>query len=376
MIFSRNELRSLIETTGKTVVSIYMPTHRTGDNEQDRIRLRNILHEAEKKLVDAGLRTPEATNIIKPAAELLENNEFWQHQSDGLALFLSPDIFRYYRLPYAFQQTMILSKRCYVRPMLTLLHNDGIYYVLALSQNSVRFLQCTRDSHRVITPDSVPRNIAEALKYDEPEKQLQFHTTGAGPAIFHGHGVSKDYDKVSISRYFRQVDRGLHEMLREEKAPMVVVAVDYLHPLYRKANTYTHLLDRAVTGNPDEMSETEIRQQAWTVVESVFAQSQTRALSDFQEASGKGLAVSDIKQALLAAHDGRMSVLIIAVGLQQWGSFDEATRKIRLYRETRPGAEDLFEAVSVYTLTGGGDVYALPPENIPSNTGIAGILRY
>jgi hypothetical protein len=271
---------------------------------------------------------------------------------------------------------MITGERCYVKPLLPLLHGDGSFYVLALSQNNVRLLQCTRYSYKLITPVDIPRNIAEALKYDEPQKQHQFHTTGRGPAIFHGQGVSKDYDKINILRYFQQVNHGLHSSLREEKAPLVLIAVDYLHPIYREANTYVHFVDEGVTGNPDELSETELQQQAWVIVEPLFKQAQARALSDYKLAEGKGLAIRDVKQAVLSAFDGRISILMVAADLQQWGSFDINTRKVHLYEEARPGTEDLLETATINTFLKGGDVYALPSENIPSGTTVAGILRY
>ena len=376
MLFSRSELRMLTEKAGQPVVSIYMPTHRVGDIQQDAIRLKNILRAAGERMVNQGIRTTEAKRVLKPASRLLDDIDFWQHQSDGLALFVSPEMFRYYRLPYDFQELLMTGDSCYVKPLLPLLHADGMFYVLALSQNAVRLVQCTRYSERIVTPDNTPGSIAEALKHDEPEKQQQLHTTGAGPAIFHGQGVSKDYDKVSILRYFKQVDRSLHSLLRDEKAPLVLAAVDYLHSIYREASTYTHRLEHGITGNPDNLSESQLRQQAWAVVEPLFTYEQEKAISEYQVAVGKGMNVNDVKKAVLAAHDGRISILFVAAEVQQWGSFDEEVRKVRLYNEARPGAEDLLERACIDTLLKGGDIFALPIENIPGSKPVAGILRY
>jgi len=43
--------------------------------------------------------------------------------------------------------------------------------------------------------EDVPQSIAEALRYDDPEKSLQFHTGTSGggngerAAMFHGQGI-------------------------------------------------------------------------------------------------------------------------------------------------------------------------------------------
>jgi len=375
-ILSREELRTLIESPQQPMVSIYMPAHRTGDSEQDPIRLKNLLRDAENQLISNGIHMQDASKLLKPAQQLLSDSYFWQHQGDGLAIFLSPEIFQYYRVPHSFQELVVVAERFHIKPLLPLFSEDGAFYVLAVSQNRVRLLQCTRYYVREVTPEAVPESLAEALKYDQPEKQQQFHTTGAGPAMFHGQGVGKDDDKVNILRYFQQVDRGLHELLREERVPLVIAAVDYLHPIYREANTYAHLLEEAIEGNPDELSTEELQERAWAIVQPYFERGRTDALEQYGEAVSKGLATNDVKQAVLAAYDGRISTLFVALGIQQWGSFDLGSRKIRLYEESRPGVEDLLDFAAVNTLTKGGIVYALEPERVPGKTPVAALFRY
>jgi hypothetical protein len=290
---------------------------------------------------------------------------------------LSPEIFRYYPLPYSFDELVVAAERFHIKPLLPLFSEDGVFYVLAVSQNQVRLLQCTRYHVREVTPEGVPSNLAEALKYDQPEKQQQFHTAGpSGPTISHGHGVSKDYDEVAILRYFQQVNKGLHEVLNEERAPLIIAAVDYLHPIYREANTYHHLLDEGIKGNPDGLSEDALQEQAWAIVKPYFERSRTEVLERYREAITKGLATNDVKQAVLAACDGRVSTLFVATGVQQWGRFDAERHKVRLYKGRSPGVEDLLDFAAVNTLTKGGIVYAVDREQVPGETQVAALLRY
>ena len=51
-ILTRDELRTLVDRTGEVGISIYMPTHRTGDLKQDPIRLKNLLRDGEKQLIE------------------------------------------------------------------------------------------------------------------------------------------------------------------------------------------------------------------------------------------------------------------------------------------------------------------------------------
>jgi len=48
---SNEELGLLMQTSGEPAVSIYMPTRRTGDIQQNQIRMKNLLREAEGQLL-------------------------------------------------------------------------------------------------------------------------------------------------------------------------------------------------------------------------------------------------------------------------------------------------------------------------------------
>ena len=166
MQMPKDELKELLRYKGKCV-SIYMPTHRAGaETQQDPIRLKNLLREAEAALIRTGLRSSRARELLEPAQELVEDHEFWQHQSDGLAIFLSPGLFRSYRLPLEFEESVFVAERFHVKPLLPLLTGDGRFYVLALSQNEVRLLQGTRFNVGEVDLEDVPRSLAEALSYE------------------------------------------------------------------------------------------------------------------------------------------------------------------------------------------------------------------
>jgi len=378
-VLTREEIQKLSGRPGKGTVSIYMPTNRASDIEQNQIRLKNLLARAEQEMIEEGLRTTDAKKVLQPARELLPNRLYWQHQSDGLAVFTSPGFFRSYRLPYSFPELVIEGDSFHIKPLLRLLSGDGLFYVLAVSQNEVRLLQCTRDSQFLVTPESIPHSMAEALAFDEQEKQLQYHTFGTGEgasAVFHGHGTGTDDKKDRILRFFQAIDRGLQELLKSEEAPLVLAGVDYLHPIYRKANHYRNLLDEGITGNPDGMTPEQLHEEAWALVEPYFERDLKNAIHRYGDLTGTGLAVDNIENAILAAHDGRISSLFVALGVQQWGIFDTENRKVQLHEERETGDEDLLDLITVYTLSQKGTVYVLEPEKMPGGNLLAAVLRY
>ncbi len=135
-------LREISTIRSPWCVSLFMPTHRAGrEMEQDPIRFKNLLRKAEEQLLASGLRSPEVQKILKKPQRLLQDKDFWQRQSDGLALFFTEDLFQYFRLPVEFAETTVLTDRFHVKPLLPILARDSTFYILALSQNQLRLLQ-------------------------------------------------------------------------------------------------------------------------------------------------------------------------------------------------------------------------------------------
>jgi hypothetical protein len=95
-LFTIDELTTLTTALNSTSISIYAPMERLGiETKQNPIRLKNLVRQAEEKLLALGLGGQDAKELLQPIHEL-DTYHFWQHQSDGLAIFLSPSQFRYY----------------------------------------------------------------------------------------------------------------------------------------------------------------------------------------------------------------------------------------------------------------------------------------
>ncbi|NIN65660.1 MAG: hypothetical protein GTO63_13385 [Anaerolineae bacterium] len=385
-VLSRSELKTLMEKCDRWCVSVFMPTHRAGtETQQDPIRLKNLLKEAEESLVAGKFRGPEAEDLLKPAQELLEHAVFWRHQSEGLAIFLSPDMFRVCRLPLDFEELVVVAERFHIKPLMPLLTGDGRFYTLALSQNEVRLLQGTRYTVGQVDLENVPESLAEALKWNDPERRLQWHTrTGTSTdtmraAIFHGHGVaSADDPKDYIRRYFRQIDEGVSDLLRDERAPLVLAGVGYVLPLYRGANSYQYLLEEGITGNPEELTTEELHRQAWAIVQPHSQREREEAAAQYERLAGaeSELVSNEVLGIVPAAYHGRVETLFVALGCRRWGSFDACTNTLQVHEEAKPGDEDLFDFAALHTLFNGGTVYAVEVDKVPDDAPLAAVFRY
>lgn len=381
MLLPQDELKGLMETTHEACTSIFLPMEQMGpETRQNPIRFKNLLKEAEEQLIAKGLDPSEVMEMLKPA-QALDNYDFWQHQSTGLGVFCAPNLFHYYRLPLRFEETVVVGERFYLKPLLPLLTGDGQFYVLALSQNQVTLLQGSRYSVSEVNLETLPESLAEVMRFDDPEKNLQFRTgiaQGGGnqAAAFHGQDADDQKEKAHLQEYFRQIDHGLHQLLREEEAPLVLAGVEYLLPLYQGVNTYAHLLPEGITGNPEPLKPEELHDQAWTIVQPHFLQAQQTAADRYHELLGAGQASNDLQEVATAAYNGRIESLFIAAGYQQWGYFDLMANVAHLHSEAEAGDEDLLNFAAIHTCLNRGTVYVVEPEKVPDQTTQAAVFRY
>ena len=393
-LFTIDELTTLTTASNSTCISIYAPMERLGiETQQNPIRLKNLVRQAVEKLLALGLLEQDVQALLQPIHEL-DTYDFWQHQSDGLAIFLSPNQFRYYCLPIAFPELTVVGDRFHLKPLLQLMSGDGMFSVLALSQNQVRLFQGTRyhldevelkpNEAEALTLSKakgltdVPTSIEAALQYDDPEKSPQVHTGSSQgkSGIFHGQGAGNEDHKNDLLSYFRQVNSGLESFLKNQQAPLILAGVDYLLPIYHEANTYAHLLPDGISGNPETLTLEELHTQAWQIAQPYFDLAKGSTMSHYEELQGSDKTANTIEKVVTAAYSQRVETLFVPIDKNVWGVFNPVGNSIQIHPQQETGDEDLLDLAALHTLTNGGTVYAVDQGDVPEHKAIAAILRY
>lgn len=372
------ELKTLAAQTQRPCLSFFMPTHRAGrDTQQDPIRFRNLLREAENRLLESGMRRPDMLAFLQPAQALLDDSPFWQHQQDGLAVYLSEGDYHVYRLPIAVEEQLIIDNTYYFKPILPLFTNNGHYYILALSQNEVRLYEGTRHSvGEIDLPAGTPTNMEDALPQEGGEQHVSVrNVTGQGSMFY---GQSDEVHKERVARYLNRVDAALKPWYNQVSAPVVLAGVEYLLPIYRRESEYANLLPTGITGNPETLRPEELHAQAWPIVEPYFQQELDAVIGEYRQFVGTGTATHQISEAIPAAYFGRVGKMIVAVDSQVWGEFDPQSGFVVEHSDEQKVETDraLLDAAAMHTLFNGGSVYALTQAEMPVDSPVVAVLRY
>jgi hypothetical protein len=379
-LMTMTDLRQLAAINEGPSLSSYLLMHRTRPaSDENPRRFKAMLRRAEQLLAIVPLPAAKREELLIPCRTLLEDRFFWEHQDQGLALFATPHHFQYFRLPYAPEEATLVLHRFYLRPLLPLVTGDGLFYLLALTQKSVRLFEGSRSGLRLLTVPNLPGSLAETFPDTEFENQLQMHSANAGggrSVVYHGGGEGRDELKKRLLEFFRRVDHAIQNVLRDHPAPLLLAAVDYYLPIYHEAARNPHLLSVTLPGSPEHLPEIELHQRAWTVVEPHLRAAEQHALERAREWAGTNRAFTDPVQIATAAREGRVEILIAARGRQQWAAVDESQARFELHAQAQPGDEDLVDYATVQTLLHGGQIFVVDPEQIPDSAPAVALLRY
>jgi hypothetical protein len=380
-VLSRDDLELLVQQPRSPCVSLYIPTHRSGpETQQDPIRLKNLIRRAEERLVAAGIRRRDASEVLRPARELIEDEAFWRHQTEGLALFLRAGWSRWYRLPLSFEEMVVVSDRFHVSALLPLLTGDGRFFVLALSENEARLLAGTRSAVHLVNVPGLPAGVRDALRYDDPQRERGSHAAERGGpgarVVVHGQGIGAEVQKERLGRYLQAVDGAVRRSLREQQAPLVLAGVGYVRAMYRDINTYPRLLEAGITGSPDRTSSEELHTRAWALVEPLFARDRDGAAAACREALGTGRASASLEDVLTAAEAGRIDVLFVPTGAHVLSASHASAGVSDADGGQELGGGDPIEQAVVGTILNAGTVYAVPEREMPDRAPLAALFRY
>lgn len=388
-ILTKEQFENLAKYDNNPCVSIFIPTQRAGKDvleEKDRIHLKSQWKKATEELKAMGLPQEKIEKIGKPVDGLLDDRDFWRHQSDGLALFLADGFVEKYTLPVNFETFTYVADHFYLKPLVPMFNGDGRFYLLHLQLDDVKLYEATQYSiGEVKIADLTPDRLEDRVGYDYEEKhrkhKTQRNNVGAHPngtSTQHGYDAANRDDKNEILRFFRAVDKGINEILNNETVPLVVACQDYFFPIYQEASRYKNLFQKSVPGNPeaDHESYLDLHAAALDVLEPHFRKEREEKMTQFRELNPSRTS-SRISEIIPAIYEGKVDTLFLQNREDIWGDFNEKMASVDVHDEKRNGSVSLMNLAAVKVIEQNGKVYLMEDEFMPDkNAKMNAVYRY
>lgn len=342
-ILSNDELRTLADLGAEPVVTITVPTTSvTAQIEGSRIAFKNLLTGLESHGI--------ARELIDGLEALVDDEDFWANQSNGLAVVAFGDRVLTYRLP----QTVPASLQIGDRPNLTPLIEAGSAtlsaHVLVLSEGCARVIDMAAGMPPV-----------EVKVADMPADAASFAgKSSINDRSLSGRLVGSEGKRVHITSYARAVDDAMRAWVHADPRPVILVATQPIAGIYRSVSGLSQLAAEGLAASADQASATEIAEMVAPVLDQVRRDRADELASLVADRLGGGRVLADAADIVHAASMAKVSHLLIRSGFAMTGSVD-ASGSLDL-----TSGQDLICEVAARVLLTGGVVQVLDADHMPA----------
>jgi len=180
---------------------------------------------------------------------------------------------------------------------------------------------------------------------------------------------------IRLRQFARKVDQALRGVLTGLELPLILAATEPLASIYRSLNSYPHLVEPGIPGNPEAASDDDLAAAARGILDDVYAD-ELAALRDlFELRFSHGRASTDVATVARTATYGAVDTLLVDVDEKLPGHVDEDSGAVT-FAEDDADSYGVVDEIARRVLLTGGRVLAVRAPDVPGGGPLAAILRY
>ncbi|MGB2847890.1 MAG: hypothetical protein WBB12_17000 [Saprospiraceae bacterium] len=288
----KQNLEQLALEKNSPCVTISLNTHRTHpDNTQDEIVLKNLIHEAEERVIQEYGKRDVASLLEKLSTIHIDVN----HNLDSLHIYLSNDTSEVIKSSWPITQNGVhISDRFDIRPLMKSYIRTEEYYILLLSQSGTILYKALNDEI-----------INEVKNDDFPFPDNRHYNTHSDKG-----SDSKHLDDL-VREYLNTIDKAIINIYNETGSNIVVVATEDNYSRLQQVADRPLVYSGLAPINYNNTTTHHIAKQAWEIIRELQHRRRTEAISDIREAVGQGMVLTDLQEIYQASIDGRGDLLIV-----------------------------------------------------------------
>ena len=271
-----------------------------------------------------------------------------------------------YRLPSRLQPVVEVADRYYVKPLLRAVTVPQSAFVLALAQGGVRLVEVSADlpAFTVDVP-GMPTDVAASAGKSSIADRAPV-----------GRIQGSEGQKVRMRQYARKIDGALRDTLTGRTQPLILASAEPLASIYRSVNTYAHLADEIIEGNPEKLTDADLAQAARGVIDRINEARLKGFMAKFGEQKAQGRGTTDIAEAARAATFGMIAELVVDIDAHVPGTIDPDSGAVDLATEGSVATYGVIDEIVRRATAAGASVIATRAENLPAGAALVALLRY
>lgn len=290
----KEQLKRLSAEKNNPCVTISLNTHRTHpDNTNDGVLLKNLLKEAEERVIAEFGKRPVA-NLLKKIETVSKEIDV-NYNLDSLHIFLSNDTKEIVRLSIKTSNGGVhISDHFAIRTLIDNYVHSQHYLIMLLSQSGVKLFE------------AINSDIVEEVKNNDfPFSENRHYNTNAAKS-----SDSKLLDDL-VREYLNKVDKALVRVHNESGLQCVVIATEDNYSRLQQVADKPGVYLGYKNIDYNNIANHHIAEQSFELIKNEQKQLRSNAIHEMKEAVAQGKVFTDLQEIYQAAIDGRGELLII-----------------------------------------------------------------
>lgn len=335
-----NKLVKLANEINKPCVTISLNTHRTHpDREKDKIVLKNLLTEAEKRVIhEFGKKA--VSKLLNKISQVEETIDF-DYNLDSLHIFISNSTLEMIRLAWPTTANRIYIAEVFdVRTIIKAVNRVEDYLIMMLSQGGVNLYHAMNEC------------IVEEIKNDDfPFDETPYYAAN-GPE----RSNAKLMDDL-IREYFNQVDKALIKVCHEMEMDCIVISTEDNYVFLKEVadNPEIYIGHAAIDYNKTKPHQLVL--QAWGIIQLRQEERRAKAISEVKDAVSESKVVTDLGEIYRAATEGRGDLLIVRDDYTQAVNINKDNNLEITDEPDKANVDDVTSNIAWQVISKGGRVF-------------------
>ncbi|MEO6957700.1 MAG: hypothetical protein ABI137_13230 [Antricoccus sp.] len=301
---------------------------------------------------------------------------FWQHQDQGLALFLDAEGLRQFRVPLPLNEQVVVGPGFHLKPLLPLLTADGRFYILTMTADRVRLYAASRFTCEEVHDANLPTSPA-ADRQPAPASPVARPRAG-----FVGFGsVWAEGDRPTqwreswLGDFVRHTAVAVERCLVANPQPLIMVAEAKTIGQFKKISGINALGPRlagVIEANPESLTAQQLHDVACALMQEHLDAPRFDAEERLGQHDPRATVV--IGEVVRAPYQGRVDTIFLPEDETVWGRYEQEIDQI--ITGSAFEQDDLLEAAAVQTLRHGGTIHLFSETDATGPQTAAAVLRH
>ncbi|WP_141732469.1 baeRF3 domain-containing protein [Oligoflexus tunisiensis] len=310
--------------------------------------------------------------LLQPLHAAARNLHAIPHEAKGLAMFRSFGMSGIFPTSLPVQDHVALSDSFHLKPILPMIQNQNIFYVITLTQTTMTLFSGDATGLKELKTYTMTDGEGGKLR----SITARFSRNAARGRVSR-YPVLSYQSPTRLNSFFQDAQTDMINRIQPSPGPVVTVGSTYLRRMFATNCKIPNLLKDGINFRYSQGNHAVLHRKALALVEDYFNSRALVLSNQYLALLAKGRASNNMEAIAESIFMGRVNHILIAKDRALYGRLDRGTgRVINLKQNIDPIGDDVLCDLAQEVILRGGNAHLIPQNMMPTPSPVAALYRW